>query len=148
MRHFPFPVVWSFLIILFLKFFWLRQILTRDCVAVSNSNSQRLNVMFDIKSKAIFFFYVIFFAPILYPINPLRSSFLDICNLSTSLLGCSSFFIVITFLVFLSTSSRSFVRSFCPFYRTFTISHQRNSHVFIAMILFLPFPTTECTILD
>ena len=128
----------SFLIILLLKFFRLCGIFSWYCVSYSNSNNQRFNVIFDILSKAVFFCFHT------HPhfINPHRPSILYTYNLLKSLLGCSSLFIVIFFLVFPSLSHQV---CFCPFHNSCTISHQRNS----PCIYYYHFiPTIESTFHD
>ena len=72
------------------------------------------------------------FAHIFNPVSPLPPSILDTYNLSKSLLGCSSIFIFMTFLVFRSISSNShFVTIPAPYLI------KETAHLFIAMILFL-----------
>ena len=73
------------------------------------------------------------FTHILHPVNFLPSSVLDICNLSTSLIQCSSLLIVMTFLVFLYTLPRLF---FVCFTITAPYHIKETAHVFTALILF------------
>ena len=116
---------------LFPIFFWLFGIFTRYCVADSDSNNHRFNVMFNIQAKAVFSALT----HILHRINPLLIFSLDTCNLTISLLGCSYLFIVMTFLVFLFISSSLL---FVHFKIPVTYLIKNTVHVYIAMILLLP----------
>ena len=68
---------------------------------------------------------------ILYPINPFPPSILDTYNLLTLLLGCNSLFTVMTFCL----SHQVYFLSILQYLHHLI---KETTHVFIAMILFLP----------
>ena len=100
-----------------------------DCVAYSNSNNQRFNVMFDVRSKAVFFCFHTHFSSYQSSssFHPRYIKSVEFIFRVLLLTYCHDFpslsFYLIKFAIF-------------PFDNTCTKSRPRN--VFIAMTLFLP----------